>query len=225
MGRAGYPDEIKMQVVQQWLTLGNIKLVAANLDVPIPTIKHWRGEPWWKDYENEIRAGRRFAVDKKLSNIIDKAFVIMDDRLQHGDWIFDQIKGEVVRRPVGFKDASVAASNLLQRQQILEQQSKDEYTQDATKSIQDQLALLAAEFAKFNGKSKTSAEIISFKEVNETESQNEPEFKEITDAVSEEWSSQLQEGSSSLYESPVCGEEEGGAEQSETDDGEEGIGT
>src|SRR6266850_660407 len=143
-GRGGYPDEIKMTVVQQWLALGNLKLVAANTDVPIATIKYWRGEPWWKDYENELRAGRRFEVDKKLSNVIDKAFAIMEDRLDHGDWIFDQTKGEIVRRPVGFKDAN----------------------NDATKSIQDQLAMLANEFAKFNGRSKASAETIEFKEMS-----------------------------------------------------------
>jgi len=165
-GRGGYPDEIKMTVVQQWLALGNLKLVAANTDVPIATIKYWRGEPWWKDYENELRAGRRFEVDKKLSNVIDKAFAIMEDRLDHGDWIFDQTKGEIVRRPVGFKDANNAATSLLQRQQVLEQQSSEEYNKDATKSIQDQLAMLANEFAKFNGRSKASAETIEFKEMS-----------------------------------------------------------
>lgn len=212
LGRGGYPDEIKMTVVQQWLVLGNIKLVSANTDVPIPTIKYWRGEPWWKDYENEIRAGRRFEVDKKLSNIIDKAFDIMSDRLEYGDFVFDQVKGEVVRRPVGFKDANNAATSLLQRQQVLEQQNSEDYNKDATKSIQDQLALLANEFAKFNGRSKSNAEIIEYKEIPSAIHEERPEDWEV--------SSGLQEGSKELYLEARSGEEEGGAEQSSLDDGE-----
>jgi len=209
--RVTYSDEQKMQVVQQWLALGNLKLVAANTDIPLPTIKYWRGEPWWADYENEIRAGRRFVVDKKLSQIIDKTFDIMEDRLEHGDWVFDQVKGEIVRRPVPFKEAANAATNLMQRQQVLEQQNNDEYNKDATKSIQDQLALLANEFAKFNNKTKANAQVIEYKEI-----------KEPDDAVHEEWEPGLQTGSEAIHEQAGGSQEEGRAEQSPQDDGESG---
>jgi hypothetical protein len=227
-GRGGYPDEIKMTVVQQWLALGNLKLVAANTEVPIATIKYWRGEPWWKDYENEIRAGRRFVVDKKLSSIIDKTFDIMEDRLENGDWVFDQVKGEIVRRPVGFKDATAAATSLMQRQSVLEQQTQEEYNSDATKSIQDQLAILANEFAKFNNRSKASAETIAFTEVNALEDAKDAsaiEFKEIANALYEERETGLQERSGEIYEPSGSGEEEGRTEQGESPDGESWEGT
>lgn len=207
LGRNGYPEEIKMTVVQQWLALGNLKLVAANTEVPLATIKGWRGEPWWKDYEAELRAGRRFEVDKKLSKIIDRALDVIDDRLENGDFIFDQVKGEVVRRPVGIKDASTAATNLLQRQAVLEQQNKEEFNNHATKSIQDQLAMLATEFAKFNNRSKAGAETIEFKDIH---------------AVHDQRKEGLQEGSGEVYEPPFSGEEAGGTEQSPPDDDSEG---
>ncbi len=163
-GCKGYPDEIKMQVVQQWTLLGNLKLVSANTGVPLPTIKDWRAQPWWLDYEAELRAGRRFVVDKKLSTIIDRALDVMDDRLEHGDIIGVDEEGKPIRKAIAFKDATTAATNLLQRQSVIESQVDDSFNKDATKSIQDQLVMLAQEFARFNNRSKAGAETIDFKD-------------------------------------------------------------
>lgn len=205
MGQLAYTPDQKMQAVEHYIATGNLKLVSALTEIPYITIRQWKAKPWWRDYEKELDAGRRFKVNKKLSKIIDRGLEVMDDRLENGDFVFDQVKGEIVRRPVTLKDANSAVTNLMQRQGVLEQQNNQDYNQDTTKTIQEQLVLLAAEFAKFNGRSKAGAETIEFKDSH---------------AIHEEREEGLQDGSEEIYLETECSEEEGGAEQSSGLDGE-----
>jgi hypothetical protein len=67
------------------------------------------------------------------------------------------------------RDAANAAVTLMQRQQVLENLNNQETNTDATKSIQEQLAMLATEFAKFNNRSKANAETIEYREVTDAD--------------------------------------------------------
>jgi hypothetical protein len=62
------------------------------------------------------------------------------------------------------RDASAAVNGLMQRQSILEKQTAARGNTEATKSIEQQLAFLADEFAKFNNRSKAGAQAIEFVE-------------------------------------------------------------
>jgi hypothetical protein len=150
-------------------------------------MKNWKSEPWWRETELEIKSSRRLQTDSKLSEIVNRALDITADRLEHGDFIYDQKKQELVRKPVPLKDAVNAANNLLQRQHILEKESLNEINADSTKTISEQLTQLATEFAKFNNRDKAKATTISFKETEET------------DAVHEEREERLQEGSGEVH--------------------------
>lgn len=216
MGQLAYTPDQKMQAVEHYIATGNLKLVSALTEIPYITIRQWKAKPWWRDYEKELDAGRRFKVNKKLSKIIDRGLEVMDDRLENGDFVFDQVKGEIVRRPVTLKDANSAVTNLMQRQGVLEQQNNEEYNQDTTKTIQEQLVLLAAEFAKFNGRSKVDAEVIEFKENNALH-EKRPQDWEIGEGLSE--------GSGPVHLETSSGEEEGGTEQSPFYNGESGEGS
>lgn len=109
-------------------------------------------------------ASKRVGQATKLSKIVDKALDSIDDRLDNGDFILNNKTGEVVRKPVGLRDAVNAASALMQRAEVIENMNKQERTIEATQSIEDQLKLLANEFARFNNKGKLSAEDIPFTE-------------------------------------------------------------
>lgn len=116
--------------------------------------------------EDEVVASKRVGQATKLSKIVDKALESIDDRLDNGDFILNNKTGEVVRKPVGLRDAVTAATALMQRAEVIENMNKQERAIEATQSVEDQLKLLASEFAKFNNKSKVNAETIEFKELD-----------------------------------------------------------
>lgn len=176
---ATWPVEKKIEAVTTWLTLGNLRQVAAVTGVSYGMIKQWRIAPWWKDIEAEVLASRRIATNTKLSKIVDKSLDVIDDRLDNGDFIYNVKTGEVNRKPVGLKDATTAANALMQRAAILEKLTKDETIADTQITIQEQLQSLALEFAKFNKQLTGDATTIP--------------FKELDSALHDEWQEGLQE--------------------------------
>lgn len=73
----------------------------------------------------------------------------MEDRLDKGDFVWNQKTGEIARKPVSLKEARGAANDLLQRQVVLEKMQREEVHQQQQQTVADQLAMLANEFAKF----------------------------------------------------------------------------
>lgn len=202
-GNERYSVEKKIEVVTQMLAIGNMRHVAAMTGVPWATIRYWRAQEWWKELEAEIKASRRAVTNTKLSKIVDKALEAVADRVENGNYIYDQKNETLVRRPVSALEATKVANDLMQRQRDLEQISLAEVQYQQTQTIQEQLKLLADEFSKFN-QSRT----INVKAM------------EVTDAVYEEREEGLQEGSGPLYLETGGSEEEDGTEQSPPGDGE-----
>jgi hypothetical protein len=143
-----FPVEKRIQCVTKYLALGNLKLVAELTGVSYGLVREWRTQPWWYELEAEIKASRILQVDNKLSKIVDTSLSMVQDRLEFGDFVFNQKSGEVVRKPVSLRDATRTASDLMQRQAALHKEEVED--NKATASVADQLAQLANEFAKFN---------------------------------------------------------------------------
>lgn len=206
-----FPVEKKIEVVTKWLALGNMRLVAELTGVSYGLIRLWKLEPWWAELVNEIKASRNIQLDTKLSKLVDRSLDMISDRLENGDFVFNQKSGEVVRKEVSLRDVNVVTKDLLNHQINLQKLEKDEVQVQDNKSIQDQLKMLATEFAKFN---KTNTGPVQ-----------DIEYVETTDAVYEEWEERLQDRGGEVYEPPSCEEEEGFAECSTSGDGESWEGT
>lgn len=164
---ATWPVEKKIEAVTTALALGNLRQVAAVTGVSYGMIKQWKLQPWWKDLEAEIIASRRVTQANKLSKIVDKSLDVIDDRLENGDFIWNNKAGEVIRKPVNLKDATSAANALMQRAAIIEKLNRDEVVADTAVSIHDQLKNLAEQFALMNNRSKVGAVDILFKETHD----------------------------------------------------------
>jgi hypothetical protein len=157
------PVEVRLKVVEEWLVFGNLKQVATRNEIDYSTIKRWKTQPWWKEFEDELLAQRRIGTQNRIGAIVDVGLEVVQDRLENGEFFVTK-QGEVARRPVGLRDASAAVNGLMQRQSILEKQTAARGNTEATKSIEQQLAFLADEFAKFNNRSKAGAQAIEFVE-------------------------------------------------------------
>lgn len=206
-----FPVEKKIEVVTKWLALGNMRLVAELTGVSYGLIRLWKLEPWWAELVNEIKASRNIQLDTKLSKLVDRSLDMISDRLENGDFVFNQKSGEVVRKEVSLRDVNVVTKDLLNHQINLQKLEKDEVQVQDNKSIQDQLKMLATEFAKFNKTNTGPVEDIK--------------YVEMTDAVYDERKEGLQEGSEGIHFEAGSEEEEGFAECSTSGDGESWEGT
>lgn len=147
-----YSTEKRIEVVTQYLALGNMRLVAELTGVSHQLCRMWKREKWWADMVAEVKATRVNVIDTKLSKIVDLSLETIADRLENGDPFFNQKSGKVERKEVSLKDATKVATDVLARQAILQKGMQDDANTLATVSMKDQLANLASEFAKFNRK-------------------------------------------------------------------------
>src|SRR5690242_2621769 len=101
--QAQWSDKQKFDTVAAYMVIGNIKATAEATGVPPDTIKYWKAQEWWKDYEGQIRQQTRVQVSGKLLKVIEKAFKVVEDRLENGDWLFNSRTGEIRRVGVSAK--------------------------------------------------------------------------------------------------------------------------
>lgn len=140
-----WSDAQKLEAIQSYLVLGNLALTSRLLGIPEITLRVWKTKDWWKDQVAELKAQEKFELSAKMKKIVNASLAVVEDRLEHGDFQFDQKTGQTVRKPVNMKDAHKVAVDLQQRQEMLEKISTEEIQQDS--SVEDKLLKLAEKFA------------------------------------------------------------------------------
>jgi hypothetical protein len=171
-----WPVEKKIEVVSQFLVLGNMKMVAAITGVSYDLVRQWKLQPWWKELENEIRQTQNIEMDTKLSRIVDKSLDGVLDRIENGEFFYDQKTGEVKRKPANLRDVARVSVDMLSKRELL-RGNATERKEVSQVSVGEQLKLLAAEFAKWQQKPTIDVEMV---EVVET-SQERPSDAEVID--------------------------------------------
>ena len=192
-----WSDAQKIEAVTLWLSMGNLRLVAATLRIPEPTIRQWRTTQWWRDIAQEIQLQDKIQLSATAKNIIDKSMSVIADRLESGDWIYDQKTGQMRRKPVAMKDALAVADRLMDRKEKLD---KLDVTEQSSESIEQKLDKLMQRFAQAAQPVVTDVVFV----------------KENENSQNEEW----QEGlllRQGVSEEARTGEEQGGEECSEED--------
>jgi hypothetical protein len=142
-----WSDNQKIEAVTTWLATGNMALTAAALGIPHITIRQWKAKPWWNEMVDSIRSEENLQLDAKLSKVVNKSVDALLDRVENGDFQYDQKKGVMVRKPVNARDASKITTEIIDRRELL--QGKKQVKQDSTKLIEDRLLKLADEFTRF----------------------------------------------------------------------------
>lgn len=146
-----WPIEKRVEVVSQYLVLGNMKMVAAITGVSYDLVRQWKVQPWWRELESEIRQTQNIEMDTKLSKIVDKSLDAVLDRVENGDFIYDMKSQTIKRKPVALRDVARVSVDMISKRELLRGNATErkEMTQV---SIGEQLKLLAAEFAKWQTK-------------------------------------------------------------------------
>jgi hypothetical protein len=147
-----WSDSQKLEAVQLYLMLGNLRATAAALRIPEITVKVWRTSAWWKELEAELKLQDELQLSARLKKIAARAFDAVEDRLEHGNFVFDQKTGEVRRIPVNVKDAHKVASDAVAQQYNIARRQV-EVANDG--QIERRLMQLAEKFAELATKKIT----------------------------------------------------------------------
>ncbi len=195
-----WSDQQKLESVQLWLLSGNLRNVSASLGIPYKTLQEWRYSNWWGEVVSDIKSEGHIQLSNKLKTIAEKALDITLDRLDNGDFFYDQKTGEIRRKPVQLKDAHVVATNLLDRAVKLQETPMDEVEKH---KVNDTLTALAAAFEQFAKKTRKVEVVDALYVPRETRLQEGEELGGDQSHLSEE-------GSEGEGGSPESGGEEAG---------------
>ncbi len=143
-----WSDRQKIEAVTTYLMLGgNAAMTARQLRIPVETIYTWKRYDWWHELVEEVRKEERLTLSTKLKNVMDTSWDVVKDRLEKGDWIYDQKAGELRRKPVSLRDAgkiAIDTANLRTKMDIVENHTV------ANEQIEEKLTKLAQAFTNLS---------------------------------------------------------------------------
>ena len=145
--RRRYSDSQKIEAVTTWLMVGSLTMVSSLLKININTLKVWKKTEWWKEVEQDLRIQEDLQLSKRLQNIVNKSLSVVEDRLESGDFVYDQKSGEMRRKPVNMRDAHKVMLDLSDKREVLVDRHVANESITADK-IETTLKNLADEFAR-----------------------------------------------------------------------------
>lgn len=151
-----FSDSQKIEAVTTYLALGNLVTTSAVLKIKECTLRLWKSKDWWKEIEQELRLQDDLILSNRLQRLINKSFDNVADRLEHGDFIYDQKTGQLVRKPVAMKDAHKVGVDLIDKREFLINKLP---TSVGAEAIEDKLLKLAEKFAQIASSVKPPVEV------------------------------------------------------------------
>lgn len=169
-----WKESKRIEAVTTYLSTGNLSETARIIGVPIRTLETWKISDWWKEMVNKVQSDEDQQLDAKTSKIINKALDSLMDRIENGEYVYDQKTGQLKRAPAKLRDLNTAFNNLLDKRQLLRNKPTKIVEQQSTAL---QLQNLANQFAQFVKKETKEMEYIE----GETVVQGEDGVYEIKD--------------------------------------------
>jgi hypothetical protein len=157
-----YPDKLKAKAVRTYMKCGSLPKTAEIIGVPFYTVQSWRYRTnWWPELMKRFQEESDRKLASQMEDVVKKAIVQIEDRIDNGDKILDSKTGEVISVPVKMRDLTTATKTLADRTDVLiGRATKDSIAKEA---MADKLAKLAKEFAAFT-KDKQTEEAIDLSE-------------------------------------------------------------
>jgi hypothetical protein len=145
-----WSEKKQLEVVTAYLALVSVSEVARVCNVPVGTIQNWKTKDWWKTLVNDIQSGEGQRSDNKMSKTIDKALDLIMERMDTGDYQYDQKTGRLVKVPLKARDLERVASGLFDKRQLIRKQPTNIKSSDLGQA--ERLLALAEQFAVMAGK-------------------------------------------------------------------------
>lgn len=136
-------DRIKAATV--YAVTGKAVEVERITGIPAYVVRTWKTKEWWPQIIERIRQDKDDELDAKFTKIVDKTIDVIQDRLEHGDYVYDNHKGEVIRKPMNGKEVAVVTSIFVDKRELL-RRKESHNTEQA--SIKDRLERIAQDVRK-----------------------------------------------------------------------------
>lgn len=146
--RAGWwPEDKKTEVVALYVSgVTDPQDLERLTHVPAGTIKGWRGQDWWIEVSEKVHTTIDHDLVSRQTEIVETALEEIQDRLIHGDAVVNKRTGEITRKPVSMRDATIVANTMTDKRQLL----RGKPTSRSEKlTVDDRLSKLAEEFKRF----------------------------------------------------------------------------
>ena len=145
-GPTWWSDKQKLETVQTFMMFGNLAMTARILKIPENTVRQWRKSTWWQEIEGELRVQDELQLSARLKKIMENSLDAVEDRLEKGDYIFDQKTGQMKRKPVGLKDAHKVTMDLIDKRNIILNRTAPLASEE---QMSDKLLKMMKQFADF----------------------------------------------------------------------------
>lgn len=142
-----FSDNQKIEAVQTYLILGNLRMVSATLNISYGTLTMWKASDWWRSIENDLKLQDELQLSARLKKIAERSFEVVEDRLENGNFIYDQKTGKIRRVPVSLKDAHKVAIDSVEKRELIATRNVEKANDGEIISKLEQLALKFAEMA------------------------------------------------------------------------------
>lgn len=141
-----WSEKKKYEACCLWSSGMKMSQVSVETGVPYETIKQWRSSTWWADIHKELQSEDKQQLDARLTKILDKTLDSILDRLENGEFVYDQKTGSLKRSPVKLRDATVAMHTVMDKRQLIRKEPTKIVEAESTNQ---QLANLAKQFQEF----------------------------------------------------------------------------
>jgi histone H3/H4 len=150
--RKGLPWTVdqRYNAVATWLTAGNLPLTSNITGIPVETLRAWKyDQAWWDDVVKEIKESNRLQTNSKVQKITEKAVDVVIDRLENGDFVYNQKTGKLSRKPVGAHVANRILNDSIDKQVLFDKIKREEVKETREEEIKARLENLAKQFSAF----------------------------------------------------------------------------
>ena len=106
----------------------------------------------------EIQSGAGQQSDNKMSKVIDKALDLIMERMEQGDYQYDQKTGRLVKVPLKARDLERVASGLFDKRQLIRKQPTNIKAADLGQA--ERLLQLAQKFTEMSGGQKQPERLV-----------------------------------------------------------------
>jgi transposase-like protein len=169
--RREYSDENKIETIKTFLAMGgNLSLTAAACGISRNTLKMWKATNWWNEVITELRKAEKLELSASTKKILTKSLALLEDRLEHGDYIYDQKQGKLIRKALNARDIHKIAIDMMDRKDKLDEAtSSEEHIQsneEKMEKLMERFAALAVKAAEKKISQDTGSVVdVQFKEV------------------------------------------------------------
>jgi hypothetical protein len=150
-------EAMKTEAVEAFIMLGgNMKATAIALGMHRSTLIRWSKTEWWKNIYDDVKQQDNIVLSLRLQKIVARSLDLVEDRLEKGDFFYDQKTGQVVRKEVSLRDAhAVFKDSFIVKESI----EKPQTALTDQSSIGDKLLELAKQFETFASQQKAKPKV------------------------------------------------------------------